>query len=78
MAASHELAIVHAEERVGGVDEVGVVDDFDLIARVIEQVFVADAVQYLVALVVYQIVGYYQGSELLRQPCRVRRRRRRQ
>ena len=56
MASAHELLVVHAEDRVVTVEEVRVEDDFDAVARGIEQLHSPDLIQDRVVAVVRHVV----------------------
>ena len=57
VAAAHEVVVLHAEQRAGGADEVGVVDDFDRIVFVVPKSRGAQLIKYVVLHVVDEVVG---------------------
>lgn len=56
MASPDELLVVEAEDRVVGVEELGVEDDLDPVRRTIEELHAADLVQDRVVRVVGHVV----------------------
>ena len=56
VAAADELLVVHAQDRVVAVEEVGVEDDLDAVVRVVEELHAPDLGQNRVVVVVRHVV----------------------
>ena len=56
VAAAHELLVVHPQDRVVAVEEVGVEDDLDAVMRVVEELHAPDLGQNRVVVVVRHVV----------------------
>ena len=56
VASTHEFLVVHAQNGVVAVQEVGVEHNFDTIIRVIEELHAADLVQNGVVMVIRHVV----------------------
>ena len=56
VAAADELLVVHAQDRVVAVEEVGVEDDLDAVMRVVEELHAPDLGQNRVVVVVRHVV----------------------
>ena len=56
VAAAHELLVVHAQDWVVAVEEVGVEDDLDAVMRVVEELHAPDLGQNRVVVVVRHVV----------------------
>ena len=69
MASSHELLVVHAQDRVVAVQEVGVKHDLHAVLRVVEELHATDLVQDRVVRVVRHVVRRHwrQGVPLERE-----------
>ena len=60
MGASYEIIIIEREDWIGGIEELGMEDDFDSVGRVIEELHPADLIQYRILRVIGHIVGDYR------------------
>ena len=69
MASTHELLVVHAQDRVVAVQEVGVEHNLDAVLRVVEELHTTDLVEDRVVRVVRHVVRRHwrQGVPLERE-----------
>src|SRR5690606_31067516 len=61
IASSYKLVVFHREQRAGGIDEVGVIDNLNFIIRMIKHIPALQELVYLIMLFVDQLVCKYIG-----------------